>query len=515
DTEKDSRRRDALLAESQSKLQEMTRERDQLTENVTTLSADFNRLHDQAESRYLSLDSSHREALDVIEKTRVALHAETEKSQKLEEQISLLENAAQRRAEEELSLQQRQTVLGEREEELRVDSTAFKEERSRTLAKLYDDQAALKKGQDKLASDRASFRGKVSANEKNFKARVDEFKENEAKARNKVQTLYDKLRADEEAIERTKLELATAERYILADIKDITAREETVKDRSIGLRDEDERLRQRTRELNIATKSHEKKKAEDEIAAKNNEKLMKDALQKRDVAEEKVHEAIARLAVAETKMHEASTSLTTSHGEHIAAIAEKDAIIAGLTETNALLTVAVASLSRDKDSLAMRPPPPPSTPFNPRLPSPQSNHSAISVEAVAVPSRQDFQFLTGGSSRKPTTTPDGPEEVVAQINSLKEAWLGFFKPAKMTPLAWAQPGTKPSCVNRRARRYTLNLNGGHEGGEDPVSACRKCRFDKLPCIISYKDAAFPVVLPLAAMFRKGKQPTDKGYWVLS
>ncbi|KFY39321.1 hypothetical protein V494_04030 [Pseudogymnoascus sp. VKM F-4513 (FW-928)] len=201
---------------------------------------------------------------------------------------------------------------------------------------------------------------------------------------------------------------------------------------------------------------------------------------------------------------------------HVIAAGAAGAVAASRRDTLFVESDARAQeIPRERQSLAMRPLLPPSTPLNPRLPSPQSNHSAVSVEALAVLPRQDFQFLTAGSSRKPTTTPNGPEEVVAQINGLKEAWLGFFKPAKTTPLAWAQPGTKPSCVNRRARRYTLTHNGGHEGGEDPVSACRKCRFDKLPCIIAYKGAAFPVVLPLAAMFRKGKQPTEKGYWVLS
>jgi hypothetical protein len=127
--------------------------------------------------------------------------------------------------------------------------------------------------------------------------------------------------------------------------------------------------------------------------------------------------------------------------------------------------------------------------------------------------KQDFVFMIGVSSRN-SMTADGPQDVVVLVDGMKATWRGHFKSNQEYPLSWAQPGLTASCVNRRARRLSSSANGGHEGGDDPKSACRKRRGDKIPCTMAFKNV-IPIVLPLPAMFRKGVVPTERGYWLVN
>ncbi|KFZ11075.1 hypothetical protein V502_07762 [Pseudogymnoascus sp. VKM F-4520 (FW-2644)] len=141
-------------------------------------------------------------------------------------------------------------------------------------------------------------------------------------------------------------------------------------------------------------------------------------------------------------------------------------------------------------------------------------HSNASSDASPSLAVQDFVFFASGSSKAATTIPNGPADVIAQVEGMKINWIRLFGADPNTRLAWAQPGEKASCVNRRARKYSLAVNGGHEGGNDPTSACQKCRLAKIPCIMAWKNSGLPIVLPLPGMFRKGVLSTDKAYWVM-
>ncbi|OBT88396.1 hypothetical protein VE02_02292 [Pseudogymnoascus sp. 03VT05] len=146
------------------------------------------------------------------------------------------------------------------------------------------------------------------------------------------------------------------------------------------------------------------------------------------------------------------------------------------------LTVAIASLSLVKPSS-------PSTTVNSRLPSPQSLRSNTEETTTSEPILQDFEFLIGGSTLNPFATRDGPADVIALVQEMKGTWLGLFKVIDDLPLAWAQPCTGISCVNRRAHKYNDRVNGGHEGGSDLISTCRRCRLDMIPCVMAQDCAS--------------------------
>ncbi|KFZ04353.1 hypothetical protein V501_09187, partial [Pseudogymnoascus sp. VKM F-4519 (FW-2642)] len=130
--------------------------------------------------------------------------------------------------------------------------------------------------------------------------------------------MYDKVRADEKVLEQAKLELER---------------------REIELESREERLLQAKGKLTEAIEKHKGRIESTKIAAEHNEKLVQQAVQKRDSAEAKVLEASV-------------------------ALQSRDVAIARPIETNTKLTVVVASLSREKDSLMMRPP----RPSTPQLP---------------------------------------------------------------------------------------------------------------------------------------------------
>ncbi|KFZ17719.1 hypothetical protein V502_04452 [Pseudogymnoascus sp. VKM F-4520 (FW-2644)] len=186
--------RDTLLVETQARLYTITRDRDELTEKLTAASADFGHQRDQASSE---------EALNVIEKTRRALQKEEENSQALQKEIDQVGRETQTRAQEEQRFQQRQGELTKREEKLCFDTDKFDR---------Y------------LAAESSRISREIAQINARVKERGEKFEQDEATARGKVQTLYDKVCADEEAVGRAKLELAY---NVLKDSARLTAREAT------------------------------------------------------------------------------------------------------------------------------------------------------------------------------------------------------------------------------------------------------------------------------------------------
>ena len=490
-------RQETLMAETQAKLHTMTQERDELTEKLTAASADLGRQRDQASSEYKSLDALHRETLNVAEKTRRALQKEEEKFQALQKEIDQVGHETQTRAQEEQRFHQRQGELTKREEKLRIDTDKFDR---------Y------------LAAESSRITREIAQINARVKERGEKFEQDEATARGKVQTLYDKVCADEEAVGRAKLELASnvmKDSARLAAIEATNQRQRQVlEDKESELQEAEARILQGKEKLDEAVKAQRRKNESAKVAVEQNEKLVQQAVQRKNEAEAKTRDAFNLLAAA--------------FAEHNSSMTQKDSILStlqdvnlGLNETNIKLTVAVASLSLENASLLMRPPPPPPPPPPPTplpcgnpIPSPQSMHSNASSDASTSLAAQDFVFFASGSSKAATTIPDGPAGVIAQVEGMKTKWIRLFGADPNTRLAWEQPGEKASCVNRRARKYSLAVNSGHEGGDDPTSACRKCRLAKIPCIMAWKNSGLLIVLPLPRMFRKGVPPTDKSYWVM-
>ena len=117
--------RDTLLAESQTKLLDMTRERDGLTEKLTAELASFRHQHDQAEAEYKSLGASHGEAIDMIKKTRQALSNQEEQSRALQAEIEDMRREDDRRVQQELDIEDQQMELRRQEEKLASDTNKF------------------------------------------------------------------------------------------------------------------------------------------------------------------------------------------------------------------------------------------------------------------------------------------------------------------------------------------------------------------------------------------------------
>ncbi|OBT81392.1 hypothetical protein VE02_09604 [Pseudogymnoascus sp. 03VT05] len=100
-------------------------------------------------------------------------------------------------------LAESQMELQRREEKLASDTNKL----NAKSRKLREDRQVVEAGREDLATDVARINNEVLETNSMFQERVEEFERNEASAREEVGVMYDKVRADEKALEQAKLEL--------------------------------------------------------------------------------------------------------------------------------------------------------------------------------------------------------------------------------------------------------------------------------------------------------------------